>query len=96
MALLEAIEIATTDGTMQSILMEELPRTPLDDLRGAIHMILSAKIVWHGLTGAHRHHHLDLLVDLVVHLDQLPFHDATDMDASRRRIGGACHHPAPS
>jgi hypothetical protein len=52
--------------------------------------------VQHGLTGAYRHHNLDLLVHLVVHLDQLEFDDATDMDASRRRIGGSCHHPAPS
>jgi hypothetical protein len=49
-----------------------------------------------GLTGAHRHHNLGILVHLVVHLDQLEFDDATDMDASRRRIGGSCHHPAPS
>ena len=31
-----------------------------------------------------------------VHLEQAEFDDATDMDASRERIGGSCHHPAPS
>ena len=36
------------------------------------------------------------LVHLVVHLDQVEFDDATDMERLRRRIGGSCRHSATS
>ena len=49
-----------------------------------------------GLTGAHRHHNLGILVHLVVHLDQVEFGDVTNTEALMERTGGSCHHPAPS
>ena len=47
-------------------------------------------------TGAHRHHHLDHLVHLVVPLQQVEFGAVTNMEALMERTGGSCHHPAPS
>ena len=32
------------------------------------------------MTGAHQHNHLDNLIHLVVHLEQVQFGDATDME----------------
>ena len=47
-------------------------------------------------TGAHRHHHLDHLVHLVVPLEQVEFGAVTNIEALMERTGGSCHHPAPS
>ena len=77
----EAIEIATMED---KILMEEVLNNTgwtSADVERVFLLRIRPAMCGSAFTGAHRHHHLDHLVNLVVPLEQGDFGDATDMEA---------------